>query len=110
MPRIATMASPSMLPPVCPTLIPRLLIKLSTFWDTFRKAMAQRNQMKIFPVTAALPSVATCCCTSSSVRAAAGTTATQDRMKNKAVAKINGFIFFIIPPIFPKDLPGSCPP
>ena len=54
-PLVAMRASAIIEPPVCPTLIPSPARKLSIFWLTFKKAIAQRNQTKIFPVTASLP-------------------------------------------------------
>ena len=57
--------------------------------------MAQRNQMKMFPVTAALPSAAICCRTSSSVRAEAGTAARPDNSKTKTDMLIKREILFI---------------
>ena len=58
-PRIAIIASASIEPPVCPTLIPKLLIKLSIFCDTFKKAMAHKNHTNMLPVTASLPMAST---------------------------------------------------
>ena len=48
-------------------------MKLSIFWDTFRNATAQRNQISTLPVTVSLPTALTCASTSASVTAKAGT-------------------------------------
>ena len=61
-PLAAIIASASIEPPVCPTLIPRLDIKESIFWDTFKKAMAQRNQISTLPDAVALPIAFTWAC------------------------------------------------
>ena len=69
----ATIASPSMEPPVCPTLTPMLAMKLSIFCETLRKPTAQRNQTRTFPVTASRLELLTAASTSLSSRANAGT-------------------------------------
>ena len=69
----ATIASPSMEPPVCPTLTPILAMKLSIFCETLRKPTAQRNQTRTFPVTASRLELLTAASTSLSSRANAGT-------------------------------------
>ena len=69
----AIRSSAIMFPPVFPTLMPRLAMKESIFWLTFKKAMAHRNQMKTFPVTASFPCSATACSTSASVSSEAKT-------------------------------------
>ena len=66
-PLAATISSAIMLPPVCPTLMPRLDKKLSIFWLIFRNAMAHRNQMNTFPAAVSFPAA----CTSLSVTAKA---------------------------------------
>ena len=71
--RNVTIASASIEPPVRPTLTPRLAMKLSIFCETFKKATAQRNQIRTFPVTASLLDAATAASTSLSSRARAGT-------------------------------------
>ena len=71
--RPAIRSSAIMFPPVFPTLIPRLDMKESIFWLTFRNAMAHRNQIKTFPVTASFPWSATACSTSASVSSEAKT-------------------------------------
>ncbi len=48
-------------------------MKLSIFCETFKKATAQRNQIRTFPVTASLLDAATAASTSLSSRARAGT-------------------------------------
>ena len=58
-PLAATISSAIMLPPVCPTLMPRLDRKLSIFWLIFRKAMAYRNQRNTFPAAVSLPTAST---------------------------------------------------
>ena len=58
-PLAATISSAIMLPPVCPTLIPRLDKKLSIFWLIFRKAMAHKNQMKTLPAAVSFPTAST---------------------------------------------------
>ena len=58
-PLAAIMASAIMEPPVCPTLTPRLDMKESIFWDTFKKAMAHRNHTRTLPDTASLPAAST---------------------------------------------------
>ena len=65
--------SPSMEPPVCPTLTPMLAMKLSIFCETLRKPTAQRNQTRTFPVTASRLELLTAASTSLSSRANAGT-------------------------------------
>ena len=52
MPLAAIRSSAIMEPPVRPTFTPRLDMKLSIFWLTFRNAMAHRNQTKRFPAAA----------------------------------------------------------
>ena len=47
-------------------------MKLSIFWDTFKKATAHRNQISTLPVTASLLDADTWASTSASVRAKAG--------------------------------------
>ena len=69
----ATIVSPSMEPPVCPTLTPMLAMKLSIFCETLRKPTAQRNQTRTFPVTASRLELLTAASTSLSSRANAGT-------------------------------------
>ena len=69
----ATIASPSIEPPVCPTLTPMLAMKLSIFCETLRKPTAQRNQTRTFPVTASRLELLTAASTSLSSRANAGT-------------------------------------
>jgi hypothetical protein len=54
-PFAAIISSAIMLPPVCPTLIPRLLIKLSIFWLIFKKATAHKNQTSTFPAAVSFP-------------------------------------------------------
>ena len=69
----ATIASPSIEPPVCPTLTPILAMKLSIFCETLRKPTAQRNQTSTFPATASRLELLTAASTSLSSRANAGT-------------------------------------
>lgn len=64
MARMAIIASESMEPPVCPTFRPRLDRKLSIFCDTFKKAMAHRNQISTLPETASFPEALTAASTS----------------------------------------------
>lgn len=71
-PRVAIMTSASMELPVRPTLTPKVAMKLSIFWDTLRKAIAHRNQISTFPVTASLLDAATAASTSLSSRAKTG--------------------------------------
>lgn len=58
-PLAATISSAIMLPPVCPTLMPRLDKKLSIFWLIFKKAMAHKNQMNTFPAAVSFPTAST---------------------------------------------------
>ena len=69
----ATIASPNMEPPVCPTLTPILAMKLSIFCETLRNPTAQRNQTSTFPVTVSRLELLTAASTSLSSRANAGT-------------------------------------
>ena len=59
-PLAVIIASASILPPVWPTLTPRLAIKESIFCDTFRNPIAHINQISTFPETASLPTASTC--------------------------------------------------
>ena len=79
-PLAAIMSSAIILPPVWPTLIPKLLMKLSIFWLIFKKAIAHRNQIRTFPAAVSFPTA----WTSASVTAAiAGT----DCNKSKVTAR-----------------------
>ena len=53
-------AAAGILPPVWPTLTPRLAIKESIFCDTLRNPIAHINQISTFPETASLPTASTC--------------------------------------------------
>src|SRR5699024_2369307 len=79
MPLAAIMASASILPPVWPTLTPRLAMNESIFCDTFKKPIAHMNQIRTLPETASLPTASTWACTSSSEMAKAGWQNRQDR-------------------------------
>ena len=87
MPLAATIASASMEPPVCPTLTPMLLIKLSIFWDTLRKATAHRNQINTFPVTSSRLVALTAASTSLSSIAKAGTAKARAKSAASSIAE-----------------------
>ena len=53
------MASASILPPVWPTLTPRLAMNESIFCDTFKKPIAHMNQIRTLPETVSLPTAST---------------------------------------------------
>ena len=75
-------------------------MKLSIFWETFRKPMAQRNQISTFPVTASLLDAATWASTSASVMAKAGTASVAMSASTTASIMENLICFFVvIPPI-----------
>ena len=86
----AIMTSASIEPPVWPTLTPRELIKLSIFRLTFRKATAQRNQIRTLPATASRPTAETLFSTSLSVMARAGRAQTQTRISVIMHMRIKG--------------------
>ena len=97
-PRAAIMASANILPPVWPTLTPRLAMKESIFCDTLRKPIAHMNQIRTLPDTASLPTASTCACTSSSVTAAkAGWQHRQARSPTMSARNRILLSFFITP-------------
>lgn len=102
-PLAAIKSSAIMEPPVCPTLTPRLFIKLSIFWLIFRKAIAHRNQMKIFPAAASLPTAST----SASVTANTVTDWEKNSI-NAGMVYIN-FFFKLEPPYNDKGLERKVP-
>ena len=89
-PLAAIIASASILPPVWPTLTPRLAIKESIFCDTLRNPIAHINQISTFPETASLPTASTCAWTSSSEIAKAGW---QNRQERAATISARNKIF-----------------
>ena len=91
---VAIITSDSIEPPVCPTFTPRLAMKLSIFCDTFRKATAQRNQIRTLPATVSLPEASTCACISLSVTASAGTE--KNRQITSAIATAYSMDFFLL--------------
>ena len=93
-PRAAIMASANREPPVRPTLTPRVPKMLSIFWDTFKKATAQKNQISTFPVTASLLDAATWASTSASVRAKAG--AQSNAASTRAIGRRDRIRFFMV--------------
>ena len=94
-PLAATRASAIMEPPVCPTFTPRLDMKESIFWDTFKKAMAHRNQTRTLPDTASRPAASTWACASLSEKAKA---VWLDRQKKSAIRKraVSTFLYFFM--------------
>ena len=89
-PFAATINSVSMEPPVWPTLMPRLDIKLSIFWLIFRNATAHRNQMSIFPAAVSLPTDST----SASVMAKMVIDCVSSRLPDSIIAG-SSLLFFI---------------
>ena len=99
-PLAATRASAIMEPPVCPTFTPRLDMKESIFWDTFKKAMAHRNQTRTLPDTASRPAASTWACASLSEKAKA---VWQDRQRRSAIRKaaVSTFLYFFMVVVIP---------
>ena len=87
-PFVAIRASAIILPPVCPTLTPRLAINESIFWDILRKLTAHKNQINTFPATASFPAESTWVCTSPSVTAAKAVW--QDRKRRTVTTRTAG--------------------
>ena len=94
-PLAVTRASAIREPPVCPTFTPRLDMKESIFWDTFKKAMAHRNHTRTLPDTASRPAASTWACASLSEKAKA---VWPDRQKRSAIRKrtVNSFLYFFM--------------
>ena len=94
-PLAAIIASAIMEPPVCPTFTPRLDMKESIFWDTFRNAMAHRNQTRTLPDTASRPAASTWAWASLSEKAKA---VWLDRQKKSPIRKraVNSFLYFFM--------------
>ena len=92
MARMAIIASESMEPPVCPTFRPRLDKKLSIFCDTFKNAMAHRNQTSTLPETASFPEALTADSTSLSEMANALVDITTTRVRISRQFKKNRFL------------------
>ena len=102
-PLAAIISSAIMAPPVCPTLIPRLDMKLSIFWLIFKNAIAHKNQMNTFPAAVSFPTAST----SASVTANTVTDWERNRVIAGTISKI--FFFTLFPPYsdngFDKKLP-----
>lgn len=88
------MASAIREPPVRPTLTPRVPRILSIFWDTFKKATAQKNQISTLPVTASALVASTWASTSASVRAKAG--AQSNAASTRASGRRDKMRFFMV--------------
>ena len=89
----AIINSPSILPPVRPTLMPSADIKLSIFWLALRNAIAHKNQMKMLPATSSRLVAAIALSTSLSSMASAGATSALQR-RNTVMANIMCFFNF----------------
>jgi len=90
--RPAIRSSAIMFPPVLPTLMPSDARKESIFWDTFKKAMAHRNQTSTLPETASFPEALTADSTSLSEMANALVDITATRTRISRQFKKNRFL------------------